>query len=164
MKTQKLVRLALLSAVALTIFVLEAQIPAPVPVSGVKLGLANIVTVVTLLLMGPWEALAVLLIRVVLGSLATGQVSAMLYSLAGGLLSWLVMLPIRKHVTDRQIWVISIFAAFAHNVGQMLVAVAVTGTPAILVYLPVLLLSGILTGAFTGLCAQFLVARLRRIW
>ncbi|MDD3165691.1 MAG: Gx transporter family protein [Oscillospiraceae bacterium] len=161
MKTRKLTRLALLAAIALTIFVLEAQVPALVPVPGVKLGLANIVTVVTLYLYGPGSALTVLLVRVVLGSLATGQVMAMLYSLSGGLLSLLAMLPMRRVVTEKQLWALSIVAAMAHNCGQILAAMALTGTPAIVVYLPVLLLSGMVTGLFTGLCAQFALKKLR---
>lgn len=164
MRVKSLTRMALLTAIALTIFVLEAQIPVPIPVPGIKLGLANVVTVAALYWMGPGPALAILLVRVVLGGLATGQVAAIFYSLSGGVLSWLVMLPMRRLVTRRQIWVLSIVAAMFHNVGQILAAMVLTGTPSIVVYLPVLLLSGIVTGLFTGICAQLAIARLQRFW
>lgn len=163
MKVRRLVFLGLLTAAALTIFLVEAQIPLPIPVAGVKLGLANVVTLFALCLLGPWDALAVLLLRCVLGSLLSGQVSALLYSLGGGLLSWAVMVPARKITTDRQIFAVSILGAMVHNLGQILVAVAVTATPGLFVYLPLLLASGIVTGAFTGLAAQSLTAHLRRL-
>lgn len=73
------------------------------------------------------------------------------------------MLLARRLVTERQIFVLSILGGIAHNVGQIAVAVAVTGTPGILVYLPVLLLAGLFAGAFTGLCAQFLIPRLEKL-
>ncbi len=157
---RRLCQLALLTAIALTIFVLEAQIPAPVPVAGVKLGLANIVTVYALFTLSPWDALAILLVRVLLGCLCTGQVTAILYSLAGGLLCFFAMLPLRRMLTRRQIWFCSAVGAIFHNIGQIVVAILLTGTPSLIVYLPVLLLSGIITGLFTGFAAQALVNRL----
>lgn len=160
MTTRKLTRMAVLTAVALTIFVLEAQIPALVPIPGVKLGLANIVTVYAVFALGPGPAAMILLARVLMGSLFSGGMT-LFYSLAGGFCCYLVMLVLRKLVTERQIWVCSVLGAMAHNVGQIAMAVFLTRTPGITAYLPVLLVSGILTGLFTGLCAQFLLARLR---
>lgn len=164
MRVKTLTRMALLTAIALAIFAVEAQIPVPIPVPGIKLGLANIVTVAALYWMGAGPALAILLVRVVLGCLATGQVAAIFYSLAGGLLSLAVMLPMRRVVGRKQIWVLSIVAAMTHNVGQILAAMVLTGTPQIVVYLPILLFSGIITGLFTGICAQLAIGRLQRFW
>lgn len=164
MRAKKLTRMALLTAIALAIFAVEAQIPLPIPVPGIKLGLANVVTVAALYWMGAGPALGILVVRVVLGCLATGQVMAIFYSLAGGVLSWLVMLPLRHVVGQRQIWALSIVAAMAHNVGQILAAMVLTGTPQIVVYLPILLFSGMVTGLFTGIAAQLAIARLRRFW
>ncbi len=152
-------RMALLTAVALTIFVAEAQIPPIVPIPGVKLGLANIITVYAMFRLGPREALAILLARILLGSLFAGQMMSLLFSLAGGLLCFAVMLPLRRILTLRQIWVSGVIGAVCHNIGQILVAAAVSGTLSVAVYLPALMLSGIVTGAFTGLCAQLLVNR-----
>ena len=163
MKTKKLTRLALLAAVALGMYVLEAQLPSPIPVAGIKLGLSNIVTVYAVFAFGPWEALAILLVRVFLGSLFTGQMMALAYSLAGGLLSLAVMLLLRKTLAHRQIWVASVLGGICHNVGQILVAMAATATPSIAIYLPVLILSGLAAGLFTGLCAQYLINHMKKI-
>ena len=160
MQTHRLVRGALLTAVALTIFMVEAQIPAPVPIPGIKLGLANIVTLYALFVLGPWDALGILLARILLGSLFAGNMMVLLYSLAGGLLCWAISCGLKKIMTLRQIWLCSIFGAIAHNLGQMAVAVAITRTPGLLVYLPALMLSGVIAGAFTGWAAQFLVQRM----
>lgn len=157
--TGKLTLMAVLTAVALTIFVIEAQIPPLAPIPGIKLGLANIVTVYAIFSLGPGPAAMILLARILLGSLFSGGM-AVFYSLAGGFCCYLVMLVMRKLVTQRQIWVCSVLGAMAHNVGQIFAAVLITRTPGVAVYLPVLMVSGILTGLFTGLCAQFLLRRL----
>ncbi len=159
---KRLAYMAVLTAVALTIFVIEAQLPPIVPLPGIKLGLANIVTVYAVFALGPGPAGMILLARVLLGSLYAGGLT-ILYSLAGGICCWLVMVGLRRLVTEKQLWVCSMFSAMAHNLGQMGVAVVITRTPAVAAYLPVLLLSGLITGVFTGLCAQLLLARLRRI-
>ncbi|MBQ6248589.1 MAG: Gx transporter family protein [Oscillospiraceae bacterium] len=161
MDVKRLTKLALLTAVALILFVVEAQIPAPVPIPGVKLGLANIVTVYAMFRFGPRDTLLVLLTRVVLGSVFAGSVMALWFSLAGGLLCWAAMAALRKVLTERQLWVCGILGAMCHNLGQMAVCLAVYRSWAVAVYLPVLLLSGIVTGLFTGLTAQFLLNRLR---
>ena len=85
------------------------------------------------------------------------------YSLGGGLVCYTVMLVLRKLVTKRQIWVCSVIGAIAHNIGQICVAIWITKTPALICYLPILMVSGIISGFFTGLCAQFLVNRMGRI-
>lgn len=156
MRARKLALCALLTAVALTIFVLEAQFPLPIPVYGIKLGLSNIVTVFALSALGWREALGIVLARVLLGSFATGQLMALLYSLAGGLLSFACMALVLRILRPKQLWVCGVVGGITHNLGQILVAVAVTQTPALFYYLPVLFLGGMVTGAFTGLCAQWL--------
>ncbi len=163
MKTKRLTTLALLTGIALILFTVEAQIPPPVPIPGVKLGLANIITVYVLFRHGPRDALLVLLARILLGSAFAGSPATLLFSLGGGLLCWLVLLPLRRILTERQIWVSGVLGAMAHNFGQIAVCVAVYHTAAVLVYLPALLLAGMATGLFTGLAAQFLLARLRKI-
>lgn len=164
MRVKRLTRDAVLTAVALTIFMVELQLPELVPVPGVKLGLANIVTLVTLFTVGPWDALAVLVCRVVLGALFAGSPAALLYSLTGGLLAFGVMALMKKVVTEKQIWVASVFAAMGHNLGQIGAAVLVTGTPSLALYLPVLMISGVITGLFTGLAGQYAAGRLRKIF
>ncbi len=154
--------MAALTAIALTIFIVEAQIPALAPIPGIKLGLANIVTVYAMFAMGPRSTLMILLARIILGSLFTGGIT-ILYSLAGGMLGYLVMLILHRIVTMKQMWVCSVISGMAHNIGQITVAILITSTVGLVIYLPVLLVSGILTGLFTGLCAQFLVNRLNKL-
>ncbi len=161
MSAKKLTYMGLLTALALMIFVIEAQIPPLIPIPGVKMGLANIITVFALFRLSPKEALMILLTRVILGSVFAGSVMSMMFSLGGGLCCFLVMLLLRRLFSEEQIWVCSVFGAMAHNCGQMAVTLAVYRTAALLIYLPALLLSGIITGAFTGLCAQFVLKRMK---
>ncbi len=163
MKVKKLTYMALLTAVALIIFVLESFIPAPVPVPGIKLGLANIVTLYALWTLRPGEALTILLTRIILGSIFTGQLMSLLYSLGGGLLCFVLTLAARCVLTEQQIWVSSILGSMAHNVGQILVAVVLTATPGVAVYLSLLLISAIITGSFTGFAAQQLYHHMQRL-
>ena len=159
---RRITLLALLTAIALTIFLAEAQIPA-IPIPGVKLGLANIVTVYAMFILGPSDALLVLCARVFLGAVFSGQMMTLLYSAGGGLLSWLVLLLLRPLLTGKQIWLGSSISAVFHNLGQLLVAAGVLKSWAVLAWLPYLLAAGAAAGLFTGLCAQFLIARLRRL-
>lgn len=119
MKIKTMTRMALLSAIALTIFWVEAQIPMPISVPGVKLGLANVVTVYAVFSLGAWEAGGILLVRVLLGSLFTGQMMSLLYSAVGGVLALLTALGLKRILTGTQIWVASCFSAVAHNLGQI---------------------------------------------
>lgn len=160
MNTKHIARLSMLTAVSLILFTVEAQIPPPVPIPGVKLGLANIITVYAMFRFGPVDALLILLVRVLLGSFVTGAVSALIFSLSGGLLCWLVMIPLRRILTERQIWVSGVIGAVFHNIGQILACLAVYQTTVVLRYLPALMLSGIITGLFTGLTATYLHRRL----
>ena len=96
MKTKKLVLLGLLTAIALTIFMIEAQIPGLVPIPGIKLGLSNIVTVFAVFAIGSWEGAAVLFVRVFLGAVFSGQMMTLLYSFGGGLLAWLAMVALKR--------------------------------------------------------------------
>lgn len=161
MKTKKLVFMALLAAISLGIWVAEAQIPPLVPVPGVKLGLANIVTLAAMALLGRREAGAVLAVRVVLGSVFAGSFSAILFSLAGGVLAWAVMALVLRFFPDGQLWIVSVLGALAHNAGQLLAAVAVTRTPSLLWYGPALAAAAVVTGVFTGIACVYLVRALR---
>ena len=162
-RTKKITRLALLTAIALTIFLVEAQIPALVPIPGIKLGLANIVTVFTVYALGSKDGCLVLAARIFLGAVFAGNFSTILYSAAGGTCAIGVTIALRKILTKKQLWVAGCLGAVAHSVGQMAMAIALTGTVSLAVYLPVMIVISILTGLFTGLCAQFLVNR-EKLW
>lgn len=159
----RVTRLALLTAIALTIFMVEAQIPALTTVPGVKLGLANIVTVYVMFSMGPGDALLVLSGRVFLGAVFSGQMMTLIYSAAGGFLSWCALILLRKLLTREQIWLASPVAAVFHNLGQLLAAAAVLRSWSVLAWLPYLVIAGVLAGLFTGIAAQALLRRLERI-
>lgn len=163
MNVKKLTTLALLSAIALTIFMVEAQIPALVPIPGVKLGLANIVTVFAVFALGAKEGAAVLFVRIFLGAVFAGNFSTIFYSAAGGACAIGVTILLRKILTEKQLWVAGCLGAIAHSIGQMAMAIALTGTPGLAIYLPVMIAVSIVTGLFTGLCAQFLVNR-GKLW
>ena len=164
MKARKLTQMAMLTAIALTIFMIEAQIPAPVPIPGIKLGLANIVTVFAVFAMGPGEAASILFVRIFLGAVFAGNFSTIFYSGAGGLCAILVTILLRKILTNKQLWVAGVCGAIAHSVGQMAMAIAITATPGLAVYLPVMILCSVITGVFTGLCAQLLLNRGKDLW
>ena len=164
MKTKKLTTLALLSAIALTIFVIELQIPPLVPIPGVKLGLANIVTVFTVFAFRGRDGAAVLSVRIFLGAVFAGNFSTIFYSAAGGALAILVTIGLRRILTNNQLWVAGALGAIAHSIGQMAMAVALTGTPGLVIYLPVMIVCSIITGIFTGLCAQFVRSRGEKLW
>jgi len=151
--------LACLSAIALTIFMVEAQIPALVPIPGIKLGLSNIIMVFAVFALGPKDAASVLFVRIFLGAVFAGNFSTILYSAAGGTSAICVTIGLRKILSKKQLWIAGTLGAIAHSIGQMAMAIALTSTPGLAVYLPVMIAVSILTGSFTGLCAQFLVNR-----
>lgn len=164
MKVRKLTLMALLTAIALTIFMIEAQIPALVPIPGVKLGLANIVTVFAVFAFRGRDGAAVLAVRIFLGAVFAGNFSTIFYSAAGGALAILTTIGLKRILTHRQLWVAGALGAVAHSIGQMAMAVTLTGTPGLVIYLPIMLVCSIITGIFTGLCAQFVLNRGEKLW
>ena len=164
MKVRKLTRMAMLTAIALTIFMIEAQIPPLVPIPGIKLGLANIVTVFAVFALGPKEAASILFARIFLGAVFAGNFSTILYSGAGGLCAILVTIGLRKLLKLQQLWVAGALSAIGHSVGQMAMAIAITATPSLAVYLPIMIVCSVITGLFTGLCAQLLLNRGNDLW
>jgi len=153
MKLKKLTRIGVLTALALVTFVIENQIPLPLPFPGVKLGLSNIFTLLALTMLGPGAAACLLFLRIVLGSLLTSTLSALLYSLSGGVLAFLCDLILLPLLERKRLWLVSVFASIGHNLGQITVAWLIIGR-AVLAYMPILLIAGIITGLFTGLAAQ----------
>ena len=164
MKLKKLTHMALLTAVALILFMVEAQIPPVVPVPGVKIGLANVVTVFAVFAMGSREGAAILACRVFLGAVFAGNFSTVFYSASGGACAIAVTVLLKQVLTRKQLWVAGALSAMAHSIGQMIAAVILSGTPGLLVYLPVLLAFSIVTGIFTGLCAQTILNRGDKLW
>lgn len=155
MKMRQLTTLALFTALALIIFAVENAIPPVIPIPGIKLGLANIITLIVLRNYSAKDTILVLLMRILLSAFFFGQAMSLLYSLAGGLFCFAVMYLSNRLLRGHFIFLTSVLGGIAHNAGQLGAAWLITHTAGILVYLPFLVISGILTGLFTGLCAHF---------
>ena len=162
MNIRRLTELALLSAVALIIFVIELRIPNPFPIPGVKLGLANIVTVYAVFRCKPSETAMIVAVRLLLGAVFSGNPSALLYSAAGAISCLCGMLLLRGVLPEKQIWLCSVIGAMLHNLGQITAAVIIMRSFGVAAYLPLLLVTGSLAGAFTGICTQLLLGRIKQ--
>ena len=160
---KKITMLALLVSMALAIYMVEAQIPPLVPLPGVKLGLSSAITLFTLYMFGRREAAAVLFIRILLAAVFSGQMMSFLFSVSGGLFSFVVMALLYRRMPEEQMWVVSVFGALAHNAGQLAAAFLIMKTTAIAAYIPILIISAIATGAFTGFAAQLSYKRVKKL-
>ena len=146
-KYTTLTRCALLTAAALIISLLENFIPIPVP--GVKLGLANAVSLYLLLYHTPKEAWAVLTARLLLAALISGNPSMLLYSAAGGVLALLMTRGLKRFSCFSPVG-LSVAGAAVHHIGQLCYAALITGSASVLAYLPIMLLCSLVTGTLTG--------------
>ena len=162
MRLKKLTLTAALTAAALVMFVLESQLPPLTAIPGIKPGLSNIFTLFTMETLGPGWAFGLFFTRVTLGCVITGQGSAFLYSFAGGLCAYALMLLLRRVLTGDTLWVKSVLCAMAHNTGQLAAAAAIAKTGAVWSYLQVLIPAAILAGTLTGLCTQLVLHRLAK--
>ena len=155
--TKQLTLCAMLTAMALALSYLENFFPLSlaIPIPGIKLGLANIVTVFALYALGPVQALLILLSRCVLGAVFAGNMNALLFSLLGGVTAMLVMILLSRS-RRLSVYGVSVGGAAAHNCGQVVAAILTLGNTAPLYYLPVLLGVSLFTGALTGLIAACL--------
>ena len=158
MKAKKITELALLSTIALTIFIVELRIPNLIPIPGVKLGLANIITVYAVYRYSAKDTFAIILTRIVLGAFFSGNAMSILYSFAGAMFCFFGMLVLHRFLSGKWIWLCSVFGAVFHNIGQIVVAMAVAGF-GMLAFLPFLMVSGCIAGAFTGGCTQLVLKR-----
>ena len=160
--THKIAYISVMTALAAVTGYLEQLIPVNFfGIPGVKLGLANIVTLITMAKLGRREAFLVLILRILLGSVFAGHMMSLMYSLAGGVLCFCVMAMLTG--SKLPVWVVSVFGATAHNIGQVAVAVAVTRLGQITAFLPLLLVSAIVTGTFTG-CVAAAIINNKRMW
>lgn len=151
----------MLTALAFLLGYVETLIPLPFMIPGMKLGLANLVTVVALYTLGEGSALAISLVRILLTGFTFGNLSMLFYSLAGGMLSFLGMALAKRQGSFGKIGV-SIFGGVLHNLGQILVAMAVLETGSLLYYFPFLLVSGTVAGLLIGLLGGMTLKRLPR--
>jgi heptaprenyl diphosphate synthase len=148
----------ILTAVALILSYLEAVIPLSPGIPGVKLGLSHLVTVFALYRLPMSEATVITLVRVLLSGFLFGNGVSIAYSLSGAMLSIAVMLVLRRFPAFSSVGV-SIAGGVAHNLGQLTCAALMMGTVSLGWYLPVLLVSGSLSGAVIGLVGGILIRR-----
>ena len=157
--SRELTRFALLIALAMVLSWLESLVPLSLAVPGVKLGLANLVVIFALYRLGPRQAAVISLVRVLLVTFTFGNAFSFAYSLAGAALSFVVMLLLQKTGKFSMLGV-SIAGGVFHNIGQILVAMAVLGTAELMWYLPALLIAGIVAGVCIGLVSAVLIRRI----
>ena len=162
MKTKKLAEMSMLAAVALIIFIVETRIPTLAPIPGMKLGLANIITVYAVYRFKPSEAAMILAVRLILGAVFAGNLSTLMYSTAGAVFCLIGMIFMRKIIPEKNLYLASAAGAVFHNTGQILAACLIMRSSAVFFYYPFLIVSGIIAGLFTGFCAMFVLKRLSR--
>ncbi|KYO64781.1 Gx transporter family protein [Thermovenabulum gondwanense] len=164
MKYSKLVYLSLFVTFGITLHIVESSIPVPVPIPGAKLGLANIMALIAILIFGTKEGLIVNVLRCIIGSTLYGSMSSLIYSLSGAVVATLIMGIFYSYCNSVFSPIgISVLGGIFHNVTQLTVAMIILKTGGLYVYLPHLLLTGLVTGIFTGILAFFVEKNLRGI-
>ena len=158
--SKKIALRGLLIALAFALSWLEMQIPYFFPIPGIKLGLTNLVVLIALYQLTAFDAFALNMVRILLVSFTFGNMAALMYSAAGGMLSFMVMFLMKKY-TKFSLRFVSVAGGVFHNIGQILVAMLVLKNVHVLWYLPFLWIAGILAGIVIGLLGEFTVKRLR---
>lgn len=162
---RKMIYISLLIAMSLVLHIFEGMIPVPFITPGTKLGLANIITVIALYTLSYKEAFLVLFLRILLSVMFGGSVSRLLYSLSGGVLSYIFMVITKSLGKDKvSIIGVSCVGAVFHNIGQLFVASLIVETMSVMLYLPVMSVAGIGTGIFVGITSNFAVEHLKKIF
>ena len=157
MKTKKLALCAILSAVAIVFGYIESLFPVPVSIPGVKWGLGNIVVLIALYILDKKYAFFIMLIKVMVTSLLFSSPSVFIYSLFGGIFSFNIMILLKKlnlHLIN-----VSIGGGIFHNIGQLVAAGIMMNTITVFSYLPVLIISGVITALVTGFCSLIILKR-----
>ena len=159
---KRIAMLSVMIALAMVMSYIESLIPVFIPVPGLKIGLANIVSLVCLSVFGLGAAFTVSILRICLSSLLFGNAVAFIYSLFGGLLSLAVMYGLKRLRLLSTVGV-SVGGAVFHNIGQIIAACIVMGTGAVITYLPPLILGGVGAGIVIGICSALLTERVRKV-
>lgn len=159
-RTKKIVLLSVSTALAMIFSYIESLIPFYFGVPGMKLGLANLLIVLIMFTIGEGYALLINLLRIALTALLFTNIYSFVFSIAGALLSFLLMVII-KRLFRLSVLSVSLFGAIAHNAGQLIAAAVLVKEYAILYYLPALLLAGAVTGFLIGLMARLIIPRIK---
>lgn len=161
-KSKRIAYFALNVALAFVLSYLESLVPINIGVPGIKLGLANLVVVTALYTLPKGDAFFISMVRIVLSGLTFGGVFSLVYSFAGGILAFAVMLCAKK-IRGVSVVGVSVLGAAVHNVGQILAAAVVMKNFGIFYYLPVLLIAGGITGLAIGLLSRIIISRISKI-
>lgn len=162
MKARNVATYGMLIALAFILSYIESMMPIPVPIPGIKVGLANLVVIIALYLMGPKQAFVLSMLRIILVGFTFGNLSTLLFSFAGGILSWVLMVLAQK-IKGLSMTGVSILGGVGHNVGQIAVAMLVVNSTTLAYYLPVLILAGLVAGTVIGIIGALIVSRLKYI-
>ena len=155
--------MAMMIALAMIFSYVETMIPINFGIPGVKLGLANLVIVAAIYLFGGKQAFLISIVRIFLSGFMFGNLASIMYSRAGGLLSLAVMLLLKK--TDKlSILAVSVMGGICHNIGQLIVAMLVVENLKLIFYVPVLLISGFLTGLLIGIVCRVILPAVKRAY
>lgn len=161
--TKKIAYLGLLTALAFVFSYVEFLIPINIGVPGAKLGLANLVIIVALFTLSARDTFLLSMLRIVLVGFTFGNMASIIYSMAGGIFSFTVMVLAKK--TKRlSVTGVSVLGGVFHNVGQIIAAILVVETASLIYYLPVLILAGALSGVAIGLLGAMVIKRLGKSW
>lgn len=158
-KTKRLTTLALLAAAAFVLSWLDSLIPVSGVLPGAKLGLANLCVLSGLYLLGAGPAAVLCLLKILLSTFLFGNAFSFFYALAGGVLSYLVMVLLKERCS---VVFVSVMGGMFHNIGQLAVAAVILQTAGLLSYLPVLLLCGIGAGCAIGVSGGILMRRCKQ--
>lgn len=164
-KTSKMIYMSLLVSMALILSLIEKTIPVPFITPGAKLGLANLIIVISVYTLDRYrDAFLVLILRLLLATLLGSTVSALLYSAAGGILSFIVTILVKK-LGGKYVSVIGVStsAAVFHNIGQLFAASLILENFGVFIYLPILSMAGIGTGFFIGLSANYILEHMKKM-
>ena len=164
MKTKKLTYMALMIGYSLILYILESYMPNPLIAifPGAKLGLTNIITLTCLVIFGLKDTFIILSIRILMSSIFAGPISYLMFSIAGGYLSLLLMVIALKFRGFSLIGV-SIIGAIGHNIGQLIVASLIIDNTMIFGYLPYMLIASVITGVFVGITSKYMVNKMTYI-
>lgn len=161
-KTSKVALEGMFVALAFLLAFLESLLPISLGIPGVKLGLANLVVMVTLFIIGPLEAFGISMVRIILAGFTFGSMASLIYAMAGGLVSYIIMV-LAYHSKLFSVKGVSILGGVFHNIGQILIAMVVVSDSRLLFYLPVLILAGTITGYLIGLLADLMIKNVQRV-
>jgi heptaprenyl diphosphate synthase len=164
-KTFRIIYIGLLIAQSLVLYVIEGMIPVPFIAPGAKLGLTNLISVIALYtLNSKKDVFLIILLRIILSAMLVGNMSSLMYSAAGAILSYFAMICV-KELGKEKLSIIGVSASGAvfHNIGQLLVASAIVKNIGVMLYLPILSVAGIGTGIFIGITGNFAVKHLSKI-